>query len=246
MLNMNMIKRLWRKMNRKVFLAAVAFCLFVGLVIVSAAGLRGITEYIDSPVFVYMMLFTAAALYCTGTGKDFCNGFRFAFFRHTDISRMELQKAVSAVRFAKKIVTLEAVVISAVYLVDLLYHMESPATMGPALAITFLSAFYAGLFAILLTLVSGRLDMMIASYMEEPEAEISVDEAQTIYFKLRALGLTDREAEVARLVSCEMTNREIGQLLYISDNTVKKHITHILDKTKLTDREELTEMIRGL
>ena len=68
----------------------------------------------------------------------------------------------------------------------------------------------------------------------------------TAVFKLRAAGLTDREAEVVRLVSCGMSNREIGQLLYISDTTVKKHVTHILDKTKCADREELADMVKGL
>lgn len=37
-----------------------------------------------------------------------------------------------------------------------------------------------------------------------------------------------------------------GQLLYISDTTVKKHVTHILDKTKCADREELADMVKGL
>ncbi|MDE6926633.1 MAG: LuxR C-terminal-related transcriptional regulator, partial [Acetatifactor sp.] len=46
--------------------------------------------------------------------------------------------------------------------------------------------------------------------------------------------------------SCDMTNREIGKMLYISDTTVKKHITHILEKTGMADREELTKRIRIL
>ena len=40
--------------------------------------------------------------------------------------------------------------------------------------------------------------------------------------------LTDRELDVLRLIARGLSNAEIGQELYISDATVKTHITHIL------------------
>jgi DNA-binding NarL/FixJ family response regulator len=48
--------------------------------------------------------------------------------------------------------------------------------------------------------------------------------------------LTDRELEVFRLVARGLSNAEIGQELYISETTVKTHITHILQKLNLRDR----------
>jgi len=48
--------------------------------------------------------------------------------------------------------------------------------------------------------------------------------------------LTDRELDVFRLIARGLTNAEIGQELYISDTTVKTHITHILQKLDLRDR----------
>ena len=48
--------------------------------------------------------------------------------------------------------------------------------------------------------------------------------------------LTDRELDVFRLVARGLSNAEIGQELYISDTTVKTHITHILQKLDLRDR----------
>jgi DNA-binding NarL/FixJ family response regulator len=41
---------------------------------------------------------------------------------------------------------------------------------------------------------------------------------------------------VFRLVARGLSNAEIGQELYISDTTVKTHITHILQKLDLRDR----------
>ena len=48
--------------------------------------------------------------------------------------------------------------------------------------------------------------------------------------------LTAREQEVFRLIANGLSNTEIGQELFISDTTVKTHITHILQKLNLRDR----------
>ena len=48
--------------------------------------------------------------------------------------------------------------------------------------------------------------------------------------------LTERELEVLRLIARGLSNSEIGQELYISDTTVKTHITHIFQKLDLRDR----------
>ncbi len=48
--------------------------------------------------------------------------------------------------------------------------------------------------------------------------------------------LTERELDVFRLIAGGLSNAEIGRELYISDTTVKTHITHILQKLDLRDR----------
>jgi len=50
--------------------------------------------------------------------------------------------------------------------------------------------------------------------------------------------LTGREIEVISLVAGGKTSREIGEELYISENTVKNHIRNILDKLGLHSRNE--------
>lgn len=247
------MKQVWRKLRKKETLRLVgllfAFCLFIWFNIMTTAGLHGGYQYIDMPTLVSMVGFALIVLWLGGMGKDFLNGLQLAFSnRHEDCSRTKLQRACNAVKYARTLIFLEAAVEICVCITDFLYHvdMTKDGWVGPALAITLLSLLYASMIAVLLTIFIAKLENMLVSYMEDPQAEITVEEAQTIYFKLRSLGLTDREAEVARLVSCDMTNREIGQMLYISDATVKKHVSHILEKTSLTDREELTKMIRAL
>ncbi|HEX6619291.1 MAG TPA: response regulator transcription factor [Solirubrobacteraceae bacterium] len=48
--------------------------------------------------------------------------------------------------------------------------------------------------------------------------------------------LTARELEIFRLIADGLSNGEIAQELYISETTVKTHITHILQKLDLRDR----------
>ena len=48
--------------------------------------------------------------------------------------------------------------------------------------------------------------------------------------------LTERELDVFRAVARGLSNPEIAKELYISETTVKTHITHILQKLNLRDR----------
>jgi len=50
--------------------------------------------------------------------------------------------------------------------------------------------------------------------------------------------LTDRELEVLKLVAQGMSNREIADDLYISENTVKNHVRNILEKLQIHSRME--------
>ncbi|MEH2174302.1 response regulator transcription factor [Nostoc sp.] len=50
--------------------------------------------------------------------------------------------------------------------------------------------------------------------------------------------LTPREKEVLRLIATGASNREIAQELYISEGTVKNHVTNILNRLNLRDRTQ--------
>lgn len=51
-------------------------------------------------------------------------------------------------------------------------------------------------------------------------------------------GLTQRELEVLELIAEGMLNKEIARTLYISEKTVKNHVSNIFKKLKVADRTQ--------
>jgi DNA-binding CsgD family transcriptional regulator len=51
-------------------------------------------------------------------------------------------------------------------------------------------------------------------------------------------GLSAREVDVLRLVAAGRSNREVGEVLFISQNTVANHVRAILQKTGCANRAE--------
>ena len=50
--------------------------------------------------------------------------------------------------------------------------------------------------------------------------------------------LTERETDVLRLIARGLSNAEIGRELFISDTTVKTHVTRVLQKLEVRDRAQ--------
>jgi len=56
--------------------------------------------------------------------------------------------------------------------------------------------------------------------------------------------LTGREIEVLELLARGLTNRAISARLYLSDKTVRNHVSNILAKTGAPDRQAAADMAR--
>jgi DNA-binding NarL/FixJ family response regulator len=54
--------------------------------------------------------------------------------------------------------------------------------------------------------------------------------------------LTARETDVFRLIAAGLSNAEIGRELFISDTTVKTHVTRLLQKLEVRDRAQAIVM----
>ena len=58
--------------------------------------------------------------------------------------------------------------------------------------------------------------------------------------------LTERESQVLHMVGLGSSNKEIAKQLYVSEHTIKKHITSILFKLDMKNRKDLIIYTKGL
>jgi DNA-binding NarL/FixJ family response regulator len=78
-------------------------------------------------------------------------------------------------------------------------------------------------------------DIVIQGFIERAGAESRPQAAAMPGAPPDALPLTRRETEVLRLIAQGMTNREIGETLFISVRTVNTHRTNLMQKLDLHD-----------
>jgi non-specific serine/threonine protein kinase len=81
-------------------------------------------------------------------------------------------------------------------------------------------------------------------------ARLSLDEAIALAFgateprRAAPAGLSEREAEIARLVADGLSNKAIATSLQLSVRTVESHVRHVLAKTGLENRTQLATWAR--
>ncbi len=80
-------------------------------------------------------------------------------------------------------------------------------------------------------------------YKEDSVVKNSLPGIEECRHQFLDAGLTRREAEVAILVIKCMSNAEIAEDLYISETTVKKHMSNIFAKLKISKREQVRNLL---
>lgn len=99
---------------------------------------------------------------------------------------------------------------------------------------------YGGVIAVVFTGVGIYLglkgirprDVVVVREVPVPRAEPFVVDAS----KVTELGITPRELEVLGLIAQGLSNREIGERIFVSENTVKTHSSRLFDKLDVQRR----------
>jgi DNA-binding NarL/FixJ family response regulator len=99
-------------------------------------------------------------------------------------------------------------------------------------------------------IVSILKRIMVGDFFVSPsQAKVLIEEIGRLKLnqKLHDFKLSKREEEIIKLVGEGLSNRDIGKQLFISENTVKSHLTRILAKTQMDNRRQLiAAMSRGV
>ncbi len=77
--------------------------------------------------------------------------------------------------------------------------------------------------------------------MEVPGASFVADAERQ-----RTLGITPREMEILGLMAAGLSNREIGERLFVSENTVKTHSSRLFDKLGARRRTQAVHLAKEM
>lgn len=109
---------------------------------------------------------------------------------------------------------------------------------------------YGGLVALIFTAVGAWLGLKWTAAKETIVVkEVLVPEGGPFVLnkeKLTELGITPREHEILGLIAEGLSNREIGERLFVSENTVKTHSSRVFEKLGVNRRVHAIQKGREL
>ena len=108
---------------------------------------------------------------------------------------------------------------------------------------------YGGLVALLFASVGIWLGLKFTKTKETvvvKEVPVLTREFVRDQTRLQELGITAREFEILELIAGGMSNREIAEKLFVSENTVKTHSSRLFDKLSAKRRTQAVQIAKEL
>jgi DNA-binding CsgD family transcriptional regulator len=115
---------------------------------------------------------------------------------------------------------------------------------------TYPTAVYGGVIAVLFSAIG----LFLGLKSTRPKEVVVVREVRVVDTapfavdagKVGELGITPRELEVLTLIAEGLSNREIGERLFVSENTVKTHSSRLFEKLEVSRRVQAVQRAREL
>ena len=105
-----------------------------------------------------------------------------------------------------------------------------------------IAALFAGVGIWLGLKFTKKKEVVIVKEVPVPAAApFSLNEA-----RLKDLGITKRELEILELIAQGMSNREIAEKLFVSENTVKTHSSRLFDKLAAKRRTQAVQIAKEM
>jgi DNA-binding CsgD family transcriptional regulator len=102
---------------------------------------------------------------------------------------------------------------------------------------------YGGLVAV----VFASLGIWLGLRLTRPKEVVVVRDATPFVVdqsRVEKLGITPREHEILTLIAAGMSNREIAEKLFVSENTVKTHSSRLFDKLNARRRTQAVQIAK--
>lgn len=104
---------------------------------------------------------------------------------------------------------------------------------------------YGGLIALLFAALgvwlglklTKKKEVLVVKEVPVPSQPFALNEE-----RLKHLGITKRELEILELIAQGMSNREIAEKLFVSENTVKTHSSRLFDKLSARRRTQAVQI----
>src|SRR5881394_61237 len=99
---------------------------------------------------------------------------------------------------------------------------------------------YGGLVAVIFT----SLGIWLGLKLTRPKEVVVVRDAHPFVIdqsRLEKLGITPREHEILTLIAAGLSNREIAEKLFVSENTVKTHSSRVFEKLGVNRRVQAVQ-----
>jgi len=90
--------------------------------------------------------------------------------------------------------------------------------------------------------LTGRPERVVVREVPVPASEPFLLDSS----KREALGITPRELEILELIAQGLSNREIAEKLFVSENTVKTHSSRVFDKLGAKRRTQAVQLGKEL
>lgn len=114
------------------------------------------------------------------------------------------------------------------------------------LVVNYEIARYAGIIAIIFTLLGVWISKMIKPNSVNPPTPFLKTTTSIDQNVIDSLGISKRELEVLQLMAAGHSNKEIGELLFVSENTVKSHAARLFEKLEVKRRTQAVDKAKTL
>jgi flagellar motor component MotA len=126
-----------------------------------------IFNVLDIPSLFILLIITIPMLLASGLFPDLKRAFKAITVKKPDFTKLELQRALEAVRLTVKLITFSGIFGFLIGLMNILRHLSEPKYLGPNLSVALICVIYSIFAGFIFMPISAKLKVMLFSLDEE-------------------------------------------------------------------------------